>query len=198
MQYDTRYTDKDLIRRIAVGDEQAFTLFYKRNWRPTYQYLISIVKSAETCEELVADIFVKVWQSRNTLTDIKNLPAYFRKMVKNKALDHLRTVSKHKKLEQEYRYNIMLRRLETPPVPGEESEITRLKDIFVSQLSPQRRKVFIMHREEGLSYGQIAEKLQISIATVKKTMSEALASLYKALHVHQDKIVLAILFWWTR
>ena len=84
----------------------------------------------------------------------------------------------------------MLRRLETPQIPGEESEIANLKDIFISQLSPQRRNVFIMHREEGLSYKQIADKLHISVATVKKTMSEALATLRKALHIYKDKIIL--------
>lgn len=192
MQYDTLYTDKDLIRRIAKGDEQAFTIFYKRNWHPTYQYLISIVKSTEISEELVADIFVKIWLSRDTLGDIKNPSAYFRQMVKNKALDYLRMISRHKKLEQEYRHHIMLRRLDAPQAPGQEAEIAQLKEKFVSQLSPQRKKVFMMHRDEGLSYSQIAEKLHISITTVKKTMSEALNSLQKALHRHQDKTVLVI------
>lgn len=194
MQYDILHTDKDLIMRIAKGDEQAFTLFYRHNWRPIYQYLISVIKSAEVCEELVADIFVKIWQSRDTLNDIRNLDAYFRQMVRNKAIDYLRAMSRNKKLEQEYRRNIMLRRLDLTQLPGQEAETNRLKEALLSQLSPQRKKVFIMHRDEGLSYSQIAEKLQISVTTVKKTMSEALSFLHKAVHIHQDKIVMVIYF----
>jgi RNA polymerase sigma-70 factor (ECF subfamily) len=181
---DSIHNENDLLRRIAVGDEQAFTTFYELHWQKVYYYLDAIVKSPEVAEELMTDIFIRLWDMRPTLAQIDNVGGFLRTMCRNKALDFLKITARDKKREQAYRAWLALRQVAGADDRLINDELKAIYQQAVAQLPPQRQKVFLLHREEGLSYKEIAESLHISTATVKKTMSEALESIRVYLHRH--------------
>lgn len=188
------YPEKELLLRAAQGDESAFDVIYEQNWRKVYSYIEPLVKSSETTEEIVADIFVNLWQSKERLKDIESLGAFLRTVARNKALDFIKVTARQKAREYLFRAEIVLRSPVTPHEKLLSKEMIKIFRNAVEQLSPQRRKIFLMHREEGLSYNEIAEKLQISPTTAKKTVFDALDSIKRFLRNHYNQLEILVLF----
>lgn len=177
--------ETQLLYRISRGDEQAFNELYEHYWPKVYAYMESLVKSPETAEELVVDIFVKLWSGREWLEQIQNVGGFLRTAARNKALDFFKTTARKKKLIQAYQTDMAV--LASRPVSDHKlmsDETARIWREAISKLSPARQRIFLMHREEGLSYNEIAQQLNISPATVKKTMSIALDSIREFLRTH--------------
>lgn len=191
MQQETQ-----LLHRISSGDEQAFNELYQQYWPRVYAYIESLVKSPEASEEMVIDIFLKLWAGREWLVQIENVGAFLRTTARNKALDFLKVTARKKKLMEAY-YSDMkwlaARSVSDHLVTN--AETSRIWHEAVARLSPNRQKVFLLHREEGLSYNEIASRLNISPATVKKTMSVALESIRDFLRTHyKDSLAGFLLF----
>ncbi|WEK37002.1 MAG: RNA polymerase sigma-70 factor [Candidatus Pseudobacter hemicellulosilyticus] len=188
--------ETELLYRIARGDEAAFNELYELYWPKVYAYLESIVKSPEASEEMVVDIFVKLWAGREWLEQVQNIGGFLRTSARNKALDFLKTTARRKKMMEAYYTDMLL--LSARTVPDQHllnGESSRIWQEAVSSLSPNRQKVFLMHREEGLSYNEIAERMNISPGTVKKTMSIALDSIRDFLRTHyKDSLAGFLLF----
>lgn len=191
MQYETQ-----LLHRISRGDEQAFNELYEQFWPKVYAYLESLVKSPEASEEMVVDIFVKLWAGREWLEQIQNIGGFLHTTARNKALDFLKTTARKKKLMQAYYTDMLL--LTTRSASDHrvlDAETEKIWHQAIASLSPNRQKVFLLHREEGLSYNEIALRMNISPATVKKTMSVALESIRDFLRTHyKDSLAGFVLF----
>lgn len=185
--------ETELLYRISRGDEQAFNELYEQYWPRVYTYLESIVKSPEASEEMVVDIFVKLWAGREWLEQIQNIGGFLRTAARNKALDFLKTTARKKKMMQAYYTDMLLAARTASDHRLLEVESARIWQEAVARLSPNRQKVFLMHREEGLSYNEIAERMNISPGTVKKTMSIALDSIRDFLRTHYKDSLAALL-----
>lgn len=193
--YHPSDNEQDLLRRISAGDEQAFRQLYDAHWPKVYAYLESLVKSAAIAEEMVADIFMKLWMGRNWLPNVENIGGFLRVAAKNKALDFLKVTSRQNKLISAYHADMVIAAPKGPDHHLLDSEVMKIWDEAVAQLSPRRREIFLLHRQEGLSYQEIAERMSVSPATVKKTMSAALASIREFLSVHyKDSLAALLLF----
>lgn len=186
--------ETQLLFRISRGDEQAFNELYEQYWPRVYGYLESIVKSPEAAEEMVVDIFVKLWSGREWLEQIQNVGGFLRIAARNKALDYLKTTARKKKQMAAY-YTDMV--MQASRIASDhkvlDAESVKIWQEAVARLSPNRQKVFLMHREEGLSYNEIASLMNISPATVKKTMSVALESIRDFLRTHYKDSIAALL-----
>ncbi len=177
MQYTQLYNEGLLLQRIAAGDEPAFTELYNHYWRKLYSYLMRMTKSHEVAEELTCDIFTKLWTGRELISEIRDMDAFLFKVARNKAISFFRIVAKQKKIQA-----VVARQMQYLQVADAanrllDAETRAVLYEAVRQLSPQRRLVFTLSREEGLTHEQIAERLHLSTQTVKKTMSNALASI---------------------
>lgn len=137
-----KYSQRELLLKISQGDEDAFNWLYEHNWRMIYSYIEPIVKSAETTEEIVADIFLKLWQLRDRMNDVENLQAYLRAAARNKALDFIKVTARQKLKEHLYRTEIALRTQLSPHEQLLDKEILKIIQSCIDQLSPQRRKIF--------------------------------------------------------
>ena len=189
-----KYSPYELLLKVSEGDEDAFNWLYERNWRMIYSYIEPIVKSSETTEEIVADIFLKLWQLRARVKEIENIQAYLRTAARNKALDFIKVTARQKLKEQLYRTEIAFRTQNSPHDQLLDKEILKIVQSCVDQLSPQRKKIFLMHREEGLSYQEIADQLNLSPTTVKKTVFDAIASMREFLRNHHADLEILILY----
>lgn len=178
------YNERELLLRIAEGDEQAFGIFFNRYWKTVLNYLERIIKNPETSEEIVVDIFVKIWLTKQKLPEIENVGAYLRTISRNKALDFIKGAAVNKRQRKEYQLNAALYGESFLQDNITDRELKEAYEASILQLSPQRKKVFLMHRDQGMSYKEIADTLKISPTTVKKTMSEAHASIKEYLRLN--------------
>src|SRR5690625_5093945 len=90
------YNDRQLLQRIAEGNQKAFDLLFERYRDRLFHYLFKITKSRETAEEMVLDVFVKIWQKK-TLTEVDHFEAFLFRVARNKAVDYLRSVQRDKR-----------------------------------------------------------------------------------------------------
>lgn len=170
-------SNSELIARIAAGDNFAFKEFFEHYQHKLFQYIFRIIKSRQESEELVLDIFLKVWNVKEVLPEVQNIDAFLYRMAVNKALDFLRTATREKKLRNIIAGQISLLQLgcETNPYLAQEYE-EQLK-MFIQKLPSQQQIVLNMSRESGLTHQQIADQLHLSKNTVKNHISTALKHL---------------------
>ena len=131
-----------------------------------YAYILAITKSEYVAEEITQEIFIKLWIARDHMDEIKNLDGYIFKIAKNLSLNHLRKAAYNDKMSVE------LIRHATKDGDNAESKVNiydynSLINQAVDGLSPQRKLVFKLSKEEELSYDEIASQLNLSKNTVK-------------------------------
>lgn len=169
--------EKKLIACISNGDERAFHELFDLYRDKLFSYIFHITKSKEVSEELVMEIFMKIWTSKELLNEVQNIDAFFYRMACNKAIDFLRAASRENKLR-----TLLIKKMEviddqTP------ASIVILKEYelqvkqLLHKLSPQQQLIFSLSREEGLTHQQIASHLHLSKNTVKNHLVSALKHL---------------------
>ena len=168
------HTEKILLRQIARHDEKAFKALFEAYRPRLYRYLIGIVKSKETAEEMATDVFLKIWQQREMLAGVERFDAFLFRIAFNQSVDFLRRASRDPKIKEIIWQEIELAggSASDEPVLVKEYEV-KLKEA-IGLLSPQRQLIFRMSRERNFSHSDIAEKLQLSKYTVSNHISESL------------------------
>ncbi len=168
---------QELARRIQFNnDESAFNRLYKLNVVRLYQFSYSFVKEKEVAEEIVNDVFLKIWLDRSKLDTIRNLTVYLYVAVKNASLNYLNRVSSRRiSFLSSYEQSFKLLVVEPDPeqlLIGKEMKMTIQQAI--NQLPPRCRVIFKMLKEDGLSANEVAEILEISNKTVFAQLSIAI------------------------
>jgi RNA polymerase sigma-70 factor (ECF subfamily) len=181
------YTGLELYKMFKNGSEEAFEAIFKQYYTGLCLYASSVVKSDFVAEEIVEDLFLKIWQDYISIEITTSLRAYLYKSVHNRCIKYLR----HQKVEQ--KYNIYY--LESvnnnaldfsvssdyPIANLISQELEKEIEEAVNNLPDQCRECFCLHRYDELTYPEIAEKLNISVNTVKTQMCRALQKLREAL-----------------
>lgn len=192
MKPTSPYDDDALLRQIADGDEQAFAVLFNRYWGQLYNYLVQITKSHEITEEIVADVFLKLWTGRALIRNIRNIEGFLFKVAYNKTMDFFKLATRNQRLQR-----LIARSMEGTGEPADrkllDAETEKILHEAIGQLSPQRKRVYQLHRLEGLSHEEIAERLNLSRQTVKNTMTGAIRSLLQFLD--QRKVRATVLLW---
>jgi len=186
------YDESMLLSLLKKGDEGAFTEIFNRFHRPIYGYLLSLVKSPEMAEDLVGEIFLKLWEIREKLEIRISFSSYIFRICHNKAADAKKKIAGEHKLRAELFRNYQDFCSVAPLSQKELYQYDLLEDQAFSSLSPQSRRVYELCRMQGKSYWEVAEKLQISPYTVKEHMSRALAHLRSFLK-EKGKIALILI-----
>lgn len=172
---------RKLLRRMKELDSQtAFRAFYDMTYDRLYRIAYYYVKREEWSQEIVLDVFLKLWEQRSSLPEVKSIEDYCFILVKNASLNYL---------EKENRRTTVS--TETLPEPEESMISEELFAIYVKALDrlPERcREVFIRIREEKQSYAQVAEELGISTKTVDAQLQKATIRLKEAISmVNNDR-----------
>jgi RNA polymerase sigma-70 factor (ECF subfamily) len=173
---------QELQQRIALYDDQGaykelFALFYKS----LQQFAISFVRSPESAEEIVSDVFIKVWKKRAVLHRIQNLKLYLFVSTKNGALNYLRT--QKKVFLQPEQYFIQLQSIYFDPEKLMlTAEMMNRVQKAINDLPPRCQLIFKLVKEDGLKYREVADLLQVSLKTVENQMSIAIRKIGLAIH----------------
>ena len=168
---------RKLLRQMKELDSQtAFRDFYNMTYDRFFRIAYYYVKQEEWSQEIVLDVFLKLWKQRSNLLDVRNIEDYCFILVKNASLNYLEKESKHT-----YIHPDSLPEPQEQNYSPEESLISEeLFALYVKALDrlPDRcREVFIRIREEKQSYAQVAEELGISMNTVDAQLQKAITRL---------------------
>jgi len=186
MSVYSTYTDEQLLSLLGSSDEAAFKEIFERYREKLFFYLRKHTKANEIAEEIVTDIFMKLWTGRELAARITNLSAFLHKVGYYKALDFLRVTARHERLQQVY-----VDRLQHAVEKGIDEALIDAQDRAllyqaVNQLPPQRQTIYRMSREEGLTHEQIAEALHLSPSTVNNQLVAANRSIAHYLRANGD------------
>ena len=187
------YEERLLLREVGTGNEKAFRVLYDAYVGRISAYIYKICKSGAVTEEIVQDIFTKLWINRSSLDEIGVLEAYLFSMARHKAIDYLRHLAKETGL-------ISLLSGQLPAVHYNEIEnqldagdLQHLIAQSLDRLSDQKRQIFRLSKVEGWSHDEIARSMQLSKSTVKNHLSETLHYLRQELSSHPGSGALCLI-----
>ena len=170
--------ERTLLRKLAQGNREAFDALYMQYAAKAEEFAYRMLKNRSEAEDITHDIFLKIWQQRHALPDIDKFGAYLFRMARNAVYDKFD--SRHVR-EKYAASGIRPVDFELPDIDNR--DLLMLIDLAVERMPEQRRRIFRMSREEGLSNDEIARHLEISKRTVENQISRALSELRKLLTV---------------
>jgi RNA polymerase sigma-70 factor (family 1) len=176
MLSEKKYEESTLLAMLAGDSEYAFQIIFDRYRNTIYKVAMLYVKSPVIAEEIVQDVFLKLWFQRKNLTAIKSLESWLFILTKNLTLNSLKKIAHEWNAREKWikENDLSENTTDHKIVSAEQQQLLRQA---VSRLSPQQQEVYKLAREQGLSYDSIGEKLSISPLTVKTHMARALASI---------------------
>ena len=181
--------DDKLFARISQGDEEAFTIVYNKYHKLIYVLAYRYLMSVEMAEDVVQHVFTRLWEYRSELCVSISLKNYLFTMTKNHVLNLIR--NENSALIKNYEIVQAIPVYEDDLIEKlEEKEMMSLFYQAVELLPPQKRELWLMKIKEELSNQEIADKLKLSINTVKTHYSEAL----KLLRLHLGKMLIITTF----
>lgn len=174
-----------LVRNIRQNDKKSLEALFRLLYTPLRNYANIIINSKEDAEDIVQEIFLKLWNSRNDLDESKSIKTYLYVCTKHSCLNWL----KHAKVRSDYAHVMaMVYDSSSGDLSPHESlvanDIESDLSIALNELPTQCRRIFELSRFEGLKYHEIASKLNISIKTVETQMSRALVKVRFQLKKH--------------
>lgn len=169
------------IKALSIGDKDEFTSLYTQYWNQVYSFSRLYLVNPDTAEEVVQEVFIKVWEAKETLRDDVDFKGFLFIVTRNLIFSKFR-----KDLNEDYYKLTVLNALEQSYTIEDELEAKDLSayiDILIQNLPPRCKEIFILSRTENMSYKEIAEKLAISEKTVENQISKALGYLKKNLRL---------------
>jgi RNA polymerase sigma-70 factor, ECF subfamily len=180
-----------LLQKIRLDDKEAFELLFRRYYHRLCGFANKFLNDLDESEEIVQEVFFRIWQNREKLQLGIDIQPYMFRSVQNVCLNFL----KHKKVANQYSELLQLLYKEGSECDysGYENMIVRELEININKaidgLPDECRKIFLLNRNEGFKYAEIAEQLGISVKTVETQMSRALKKLREEL---KDYLILFI------
>lgn len=171
------YTDNELIDVLSCSDLEAFDELYNRYWESLYSRAWGFLRDEDAAKDCVQEVFVWLWLNRGAL-QVSNVNHYLHQAARFQALRIIREKQKQIRLDERL-YQLTHDLLQEKDPAGYE-----LKEIIckvIARLPKDQQEIFLMSREEGLTYNQIAAVRNISVKTVEKKMSLALKWIRPAL-----------------
>lgn len=178
--------------RIQIKTRADFEVMYKTHYSALCSYAHGFLKDPDAAEEVVQEMMFRIWTGRESLVIETSLRSYLFRAVRNGCMN----VLKHLNIREEYKSFREREMGETQRSNEDEMIVSELEQKIreaIDHLPVERRKVFILSRYDGLTYGQIAEKLGLSVKTVENQMGKALKSLREEL---SDYLPWVALFFW--
>ncbi len=176
-----RKSNTELVKLLKKGDMSAFDIIYKKYSRRLYGFVFRYVKQEVDTEEIIQEVFVKIWQNRDKINVYSSFESFLFTIAHNETINLL----KKRATEQKYVEHVKsLQQIEESYEIANEIHYKELEQKFhglLDELSPRQKEIFKLSREEGLSHKEIAERLGISSNTVKNHLVTALSFLKNGL-----------------
>lgn len=178
--------EQQQLRKIRKGDINSFEILFHQFYPGLRSYAESLLKKEEVAEEVVQDVFYNIWKNRESLRISRSWQSYLYRSVYNNSMMYFRRTRREYLTEDGF----------SPESEGgsrdpfQEMQYREIFDIVLKTLEdlPERtREIFIMNRQEGLKYKEIAQKLSISVKTVEANMGKALKALRNSMEKYEQE-----------
>ena len=174
----------DLQRRIAEGEQSALKLLYDNYNARLFQLAYAIIRSRESAEEIVADVFIKIWEKREQVRTIENFSFYIYVAARNTSISYLRKQGYNKNFNLDEAALPYYQLDATPEEMMITNEILQKINRAINELPPKCRLIFKLVKEDGLKYREVAELLEVSTKTVENQIGIALKKIHEAIRIH--------------
>jgi len=172
------HTEKELVKKLKDGDSFAFEVLFYKYRNKVMGFARKMVPAQIDPEEIVQEVFVRVWLKKDAIDPEKDFQSYLFSIAKHLVLDHLKSAVNRKLyfVGEHFQQDLLEEEgLEASMTEETEAKLQKL----INEIPERRREIFRLSRFEGLSYKQIAERLNISENTVDSQIRNALAFLRK-------------------
>jgi len=191
MQVKALYDPSYILSQVALGNENAFAQFFNHHWPQVYGTGLRLTKSPEKAQDLAQDIFIKLWEQRHKLADVKQEDAYVYTLSRNVILDFLR-----KRVFDTENIDTLINYFADSSISAQEKmeyhELETTLQAAIDQLQGKVKEVFILSRFEGMTHEQIAQQLGISENSSKTYIVRALQDIRKFMALHTDNATLIL------
>lgn len=183
------HTEKELVNKLKIGEPFAFEVLFYKYRNKVKGFAVKIVPAQVDPEEIVQEVFVKLWLKREAVDPEKDFQSYLFSIAKHLVFDHLKSAVNRRIyfVGDVFQQDLLIdENVESTFAQNVEEKLQQL----ISEIPERRQEIFRLSRFEGLSYKQIAERLNISENTVDSQIRNALAFLRKEFRKY---VVLAFL-----
>lgn len=178
----TRYLsyDKILIDKLKKDDQVSFSIIFSNYYSDLVHFAFHFIHDLNESQEIVQDVFLKIWENRHHLDIDISLKSYLLKSVQNRCIDY----SRHYNIKQHYSSAILENHFDSTRDTEDYLMHSELEEKLYSALQrvpAEFSEPFTMSRFEGMNYAKIAQKLGVSIRTIEVRIAKALLLLKKEL-----------------
>jgi RNA polymerase sigma-70 factor (ECF subfamily) len=182
-----------LVRAAADGDQNAYGQLYTYYYPNLQAAITFIIKDRDETDEILQETFLRIWRGREKLLLVRSFEDYAFKIAKNLLFDVLRRKKVHLKAMDAIGKREMM-------TDGGDNQLVykEFHDIAIraiNGLDPQKREIFLLRTEEGLSFEEIAERCGIAVVTAKKHFYAAFHALKELLKVHGGLFSFLFILW---
>lgn len=189
MSHKKNINDADLAQQIKYGKKDAYQELFERYAPKIYNFSLSYLKNTADAEELVQDVFLKVWEKREILDAAQNVKAYIFKIAINSIYDFIRRRNIENAFNDFAKVNFSAASNNTWDTVIYKEMQSTISDL-VKLMPEQRRRVFLLSKKKGLSNDEIAQKLELSKRTVENQLYRAIGFLKEQLKNHSAPAML--------
>ena len=166
-------------RRFAGGDQKAFRKIFDTFWPKVYEFARRVIGNNDEAKDAAQKTFIQVWLNREKFIHVKNIDSYIFIIAKNTVLNHISMMNARKRKTVSY-----IPEIKSHNFPSNGIEMIDIRNIInciVDKMPPQRKRIFLMSREEGLKNEEIAIRLGVTKKTVENHINLALREIKKEL-----------------
>jgi RNA polymerase sigma-70 factor (family 1) len=187
------HSEKNMLQLAAEGNEAAFVQLFYLYRHKLYSYVLKITANPELAQDMVQDVFLKLWKSRSRLDKIENFGAFVFTIAQNQAVNHFRRMTSETLMLSNIQDHVQVYERSTEE-HIDHQEVQNLINEVLQRLPPQQQLVFKLSREQGLKHDEIAMALKISTFTVKNHLAVAIKTIREQLRNKLEIEHLTILF----
>ena len=179
----------DIFELIKNSDRNAYEQLFKMYYTPLVSFARNIIRDTDAAEDLVQEVFVKIWERKHTIEIKTSVKAYLYMAVKNHCLNKLKTEQRNAFLNDEMADDVRVATNNTEEYSNT-IELSKHIDNALNLLPPKCAVIFKMSRFEDKTYKEIAEALELSVKTVENQMGKALSIMRGALSPYLNQVYL--------
>lgn len=185
-------SERDLIELASLGDELAFSKLFHLYKHKLYSFTLCLVNDADVAEDVVQDVFLRLWKNRAQLASIQSFGGYLFQTAKNQAINSFRRMASETLMLAEFYRQHPDQDHDTENILDFQEAQTILAGI-ISKLPPQQKLIYHLSRDQGLKHNEIAEQLQLAPSTVKNHLIQALKTIREQLRMYA--MTICMLLW---
>ncbi|MEO5593349.1 MAG: RNA polymerase sigma-70 factor [Chitinophagaceae bacterium] len=186
------YDEKTMLAMVATGNRSAFAQLYTTHLGHLYRYIFLFTKSREETEEILQEIFIRIWEQKEKLSQVDSIKDYLFRIAKNKLIDNVRHLQIRHRVLSEIKRTKDISEATTSDQCAYR-EYYHIVQLAIEKLPPGRKLIFRLNIENGLSQDEIARQLNISKSVVQKQLYSASRFVRQYLFEHSEILVPVLL-----